>query len=568
MRQAPGGRVTGARTGLELEPTEPGGPLVRDYMLGSTLLAPFFAGHPTDTQAFRRKADAVGNRMPARDRQRVRDAYRPTTTVAAAKLERVLAGEGVAVTTGQQAGLFGGPLYTVFKILSAVRLADALEARLNRPVLAVFWVGSHDHDWVEVNHAHTVDSDGALRRIEVAGQAEPAVAMFDRILGPPIESALAELLGLLPDSAFTPALTELLRASYRPDQSMASAFADLLHGLLRDFHLALFDPAHPSVWPVSGPVIGREIASAETHATLLESTADRLTRAGYQAQVTIATEAANAFLHDKNGRDRLMRENGGWALRRTKRVLGDEELRRLIRDEPDRFTPNVLLRPIVESTLIPTVAYVGGPAEVSYFAQIGCLFEAHGIEPPVVVPRHGITIVEAGVRRVLDKFSLEPHDFARPFHEVATRVVRENLPRTVTEPVDNLRVTIEREFATLIDGAASVDPTLRDWAAGIRNRILGEIREADRKITAHLRKRSRIELELLRKAAVNLYPAGAPQERVVSVVPLIARYGPGLLHDVAATMEHRLDGVVAGWTGVECGSATGTADLPLGTGQE
>jgi bacillithiol synthase len=567
-RRAADNRLTGSKTGLELRLTEPGGHLIRDYIEGAPALAPFYAGHPTDPESFRRKAAAVSSRMAGRDRQRVREAYRPTTSAAADKLEQVLSGTGLAVTTGQQAGLFGGPLYTVFKIISAVRLAEALEARLERPVLAVFWVGSHDHDWIEVNHAHTVDSDGTLHRLELEGDAEPAVAMFDRMLGPSIERTVAELVALLPDSAFSPALVDLVRSSYRPEQTMASAFADLLYGLLRDFDVALFDPAHSSVWPVSGPVIEREITNAKAHTRLLESTADRLIRAGYTAQVAIAADAANAFLHDENGRDRLMLENGGWALRRTKRTLGDAELHRLIREAPDRFTPNVLLRPIVESTLIPTIAYVGGPAEVSYFAQIGCLFDAHGIEPPVVVPRHGVTIVEARVRRVLDKFSLEPNDFARPFHEVATRVVRESLPETVTDPVENLRTTTETEFETLIEGAAAVDPTLRDWAAGIRNRILGEIRDADRKITSHLRKRSRIELEQLRKAAINLYPGGSPQERVVSVVPLIARYGPGLLQDIAEIMEHRLDGRIAGWTGVECGSTAPTGDLHAGTAQE
>jgi bacillithiol biosynthesis cysteine-adding enzyme BshC len=546
---------TGAVTGIELHVGQPAGELVRDFVAGDARLAPFYAGHHRDLSPYRAKADEVRRRLSAADRQRLRAAYRPTNARVEAKLDRVLAGDGVAVTTGQQAGLFGGPPYTIYKILSTIRLAESLEERLGQPVVAVFWIGSHDHDWVEVNHAHVVDSANVVRRIEVEGDAEPQVAMSERIIGAPIASALDAVISALPQTEFAAPLIELLRGTYRPDATMAGAFGDLLHNLLADFDVVLFDPAHPIAKAAAGPLIAHELESSAAHAALLDAQSRRLVRAGYHAQVTIAAEAANVFLHDDAGRDRLVRENGGWFLRRTKRLLTVEEVRALVAAEPGHFSPNVLLRPVVESALIPTIAYVGGPAEISYFAQIGCLFGAHGIEAPLAVPRQSVMIVEAKVRKVLNKFGLEPTDFARPFHELSTQVIHGELPESVTGPLERLKPFLDSNYQELVEGAASIDPTLRGWLAGNRSNVLNQLEAAEKKITSHLKKRSEVELEQLAKAAVNLYPEGTHQERVLSLLPLIARYGPGLLADLASIMEPEFDGSFDGWNGVECTGA-------------
>jgi bacillithiol synthase len=545
--------MTGPGTGLELHVGPPSGRLISDYLNGEEALRGFFAGHPLDPDAYRRKAAAVRRRMDMAVRARVRSAYRPTNASAAGKLERVLSGDGFAVTTGQQPGLFGGPLYTLYKILSAVRLAETLEPIVEQPVLAVFWIGAHDHDWAEVNHAHVVDSANQLRRIEIAGDAEPPFAMYDRVLGQPATAVTDEFVRMLPDSEFARPLIDALGSAYRPDRTMSAAFGDLLYALLRDMDVAIFDPSHPDVFRAAGPVLANDLAHAEEHERLVRAQSERLASAGYPVQVAVADDGSNVFLHDENGRDRLMRENGGWTLRRTKRTLSDVELTGLVASHPEMFSPNVLLRPVVESSLIPTLAYVGGPAETSYLAQIGCLFEAHGIEPPLVMPRRNVTIVEGKIRKVLDKFSLSPSDFAKPFHELATEVIRGELPDAVVGPTDRLRATIEREYEVLIEGAAAIDPTLRGWITGNRNAILSQLEAAQKKVTSHLKKRSDVELDQLGKAAVSLYPDGSPQERTLNVLPLLARYGPGLLLDLAGVMSYEIDVTADGWNGVDCG---------------
>jgi bacillithiol biosynthesis cysteine-adding enzyme BshC len=269
--------------------------------------------------------------------------------------------------------------------------------------------------------------------------------------------------------------------------------------------------------------------------------------------VPVSDDATNVFLHDEQGRERLVREDGRWLLRRTRRQLADGELHDLMEHRPEHFSPNVLLRPVVESAIFPTICYVGGPSEVAYFAQIGCLFRSHGIEPPVVFPRFGVTIIENKVRKVLERSGMDASDFRRPFHEIATRYVKDEMPVAVTGPLARLRETIRSEYDALRDAAADIDPTLRKWIEGVRNGTLGEVDGAEKKVASHLKRKSDVVLEQLRKAAVNLFPENAPQERVLNVLPYLARYGPDLLGDVARAMQVEMvpDGA-PGWTGVRC----------------
>jgi bacillithiol biosynthesis cysteine-adding enzyme BshC len=545
--------MTGRRTQLEIHvgPVT-GSELVRDYYRGTDALAPFFAAFPFDPEAYQRKADAVHARMPRGEREPIAASLQPTTDAARSRLARILAGDGVVVTTGQQTGLFGGPLYTIYKILTAVRLAATIEARTGQPCLAVFWVAADDHDWAEVNHVLALDAENRVRRIELAGADEPPVAMSARQFGDEIGSALDALAALLPPSEFAGPLLDLLRQAYRPGTTMAVGFRELLAALLARFDLALLDPTAPVVKQRAARILEKELRETVHHNQLLARQSDRLVAAGYHAQVNIVEDVSNVFLHDALGRERLVREDGDWLLRRTKRVFPDAELMALLASEPARFSPNVLLRPVVESALLPAVAYVGGPAEIGYFAQIGCLFSAHGVEPPIVFPRFGATIVEAKVRKVLDKFGLSIEDVQHPFHEVVTRIVRDELPAGVTGSLGTLRTALHSGYDRLANAATEVDPTLRGSLVSMRNQALGQLDAAEKKITSHLKKRSEVEIEQLRKAAANLYPDGAPQERVLNVVPFLARYGQELLEDMADAMQIRLEQPNPRWSGVRC----------------
>jgi bacillithiol biosynthesis cysteine-adding enzyme BshC len=529
-----------------------GGQLVRDYLAGADSVAPFFTGHFGDVEAYRRKAADVDTRFSGTAVSALSSVIRPLGD-AADRLRSVLAGQGYFVTTGQQPALFGGPLYTLYKALAAIRLAAALEPMLGRPVLALFWIGADDHDWDEANHAAALDAQNYAQRISVSAPADAVpLPLSERRWGADVTRAVAEFSELLPRTEFSDDIVAHLQRVYSPDATVADSFTATLELLLRDERIALISSAAPELRRAGAPVLRASIDDAAEHAVLLERQTARLLAAGYHTQVTVAADASNVMLLDELGRDRLVRSDGGWVTRREKRPLREAELLALLDETPEVFSPNVLLRPVVENATLPTIAYVAGPGEIAYFAQIGCLFAAFGMLPPIVVPRPSITIIESKVRKVLDKSGLDADAFARPYHELVTDIIRQEMPDDVAGALSALRNAVQSGYETLTSAASFIDPTLAGPLTTARNNGLAQLNEIEKKITAHLRQRNEILVEQLRKAAANLYPEGAVQERVLNPLPYVARYGPELVGAIAAAMD-LAPHAVAAWAGPECG---------------
>lgn len=537
---------------VHVEPLK-GPPLVRDYYAAAPALAPFFPGSPWDAHAWTRVAADVRAYFDAQKLQGMIPAVRAGTDAARAKLQRIAAGDGFFVQTGQQAGLFGGPLYTVHKILTAVRLAQNAEKQLGVPVAPLFWIAADDHDFAEVNHAYVLSDQHELHRLELPDDQGPPASMERRKLGPAIASLHAELAALLPQSDDARELTAFLQRTYTPDASVAEAFGALIGFLFRRFDLLITSSADPTVKRMAAPLMRYELAHAEAHEDAVNEQTQRLVSRGYHEQVPVRSDAANVSYEDEHGRDRLLRLGNDWELSRSKQRLTSAELDQLLEREPLRFSANVLLRPVVASAVFPTLAYVGGPAEISYFAQIGCLFAAHGVPMPLVVPRAGVEIVEYKVQKVLDKFRLSTADVRVPFDRLVTRVVRAELPPQVTGTIAQLREDLAAGYARLIEAAVNIDPTLQGPLESARNAGHKTLADMDRKIVRHLKRRNVVELEQLRRAATNLYPLGQPQERVIGVATYYARYGPAILDAVAEHIDFTFDRPAPDWVGVMCG---------------
>jgi bacillithiol biosynthesis cysteine-adding enzyme BshC len=327
-----------------------------------------------------------------------------------------------------------------------------------------------------------------------------------------------------------------------------------MEAVLGDLTLGFVDAQDPALRRAGLPVLGRELEHAAAHEAALRRQTERLEAAGYSAQVAVLPGAANVFHEDEeHGRERLLREDGSWVLRASKRRLSDEELRGELERSPERFSANVVLRPVVESAVFPTLAYVGGPGEVRYLAQTGCLFEAHGIGMPLVFPRLGVTLVEGKVRKVLEKFGLDEDDLVgRPIHEVIAGVVRDDVPEDVQTALSGLRQSLQQGFQAVYDAAEGIDPTLKGPIFGARNEGFKALSEVEKKIRQHVKLKQETALEQIEKVAVNLAPAGKPQERVLNVHQYLARYGSELVPSILERMEIELDESGEGWAGVRC----------------
>jgi bacillithiol biosynthesis cysteine-adding enzyme BshC len=527
--------------------------LIEDYYAGARTLSPFYAGYPWSRSAFQRRAEQLRNGFTPGRGEILRSAVQATSPRAAEKLGAIAGGHGFVVTTGQQPVLFGGPLHTAYKILTAVKLAETLENTLGVPVAPLFWLPADDHDWHEVNHISILDTKNQLIRLELPENSDAPRSMAHRRLGEAVVDLIAQFRAAVPNNDFATQCTQLLESCYRPDATVADAFRALITQLFAPFDLLTTSSADPSLKRFGIPLFRAELEQAESHGALLRAQTDRLIKAGYHEQVAITPDAANVMYEDETGRERLVRDGKGWLLRRTKRYFEHDELLEMLEAEPERFSANVLLRPVLESFAFPTLAYVGGPAEVSYFAQTGCLFAAHGVNMPLVFPRASLDLVEAKIRKVLDKYNFKPTDFRRPLHELISQRARDELPEGVRAALLQLRRSMTTGYETLVEASLGIDPTLRGPLESARNAGYKQVEDAERKILSHLKKQQQTSSEQLQKASVHLFPDGNLQERVVGAVSYLARYGPDLLTGIARALEVRIGrDEPEGWDGVRC----------------
>jgi bacillithiol biosynthesis cysteine-adding enzyme BshC len=434
------------------------------------------------------------------------------------------------VTTGQQPGLFGGPLYNVSKALSAARLAEALEDRLAKPVLTLFWVSSEDHDWEEACHAEVIGVDNELHRVAVRAPDPGVTPPIHRIrLRNGSAAAVDEFLGYLPRTDFSDEYFTLLRDAFGPGRTISEGFHATLQHLLGRFGVFFTDAAMPAVKQASLPLLLEELDRGAELESVLQATASAIERAGFGLQVPILEGGVNLFLEGPAGRERIYREGAAYRLRTSGERLSREDVRARAQADPTVLSPNVLLRPVIESSLFPSLAYVGGPGEMAYFGELREYFRAHGVEMPVVHPRWAATPIESKIRKVLDKFGLDPSALRRPFHEVAGDIARDEMPAEVRAALGKLRGALGGGLTELKRAVAAVDKTLAGPVQQTGSQAYAALDDLERKVVQAVKRESEIGLAQLEKAQIHLFPLGKPAERVQSPFYYLARYGGAVL---------------------------------------
>jgi bacillithiol biosynthesis cysteine-adding enzyme BshC len=470
------------------------------------------------------------------------EAFVPISAVAPV-LDKLRRPDVLVVTTGQQPGLFTGPLYTIHKALSAVALARACEARWKRPVVPVFWAAGGDHDFAEGNHATWNTPDGPTVTMTLRERAPdaPLTPLYREPVGPEIEPVLERLaqdIGALPYGEKT---VDLFRRWYRPDTNLSAACAGVIAELLAPFGVLVFDATHPATKRAQMPALLRALAQAETLDQALVTRHRALSQAGQDPGVAVGDGATLVMVEGKLGRDRLAARSPGFVTRRSHEQLSLAEIERLAAADPGRFSPNVLLRPAVESVMLPTVAYVAGPGELRYLALAEALYAPLGIVRQLPEPRWSGLLLDARIDRVLAKFDASLGELLLPGHQLENRVVRANLPPDAVGALAALRGTVGPSFSILIGTAGVIDPTIERSLTSIGRRAAEQVERAEQKLVNHLRKRQSVEARQILRARDLVQPLGQPQERVITLAPWLAKYGPSLLTDLAAEIQQWYD---------------------------
>jgi len=506
-------------------------PFVADYAFDYAKVAEFFAGDPRSPQAWQeaiarsrdyaRPLDAITDVVQAQQQRR----GAPTEAIAAAA--RLRDRQTVAVVTGQQAGLFGGPLFTLLKALTALELAETLRAQHGVPVVAIFWIDAEDHDWDEVKSCGVLDASLTHRTIAIGdppgAQLEPVARVrLDHTIG----AALAELANTLAPTEFTAPLLETLRNAYDPGTGMADAFGKWMESVLGSRGLVVYNSADPAAKPLAASVFAREIERAGETARLAAAAGAAMESRGYTAQVTPHPDTV-ALFHLNRGRQPIRIQDDMLVVGddvRSKTALLDR-----VREAPHEFSPNVLLRPIVQDTLFPTICYVAGPNELAYLGQLRNIYAAFGVPMPLMTQRGTATLLDSNAARFLVRHDVQLDQLQAQDEALLNRLLESQLPPGVDAAMHDVALLLQERMEQLAMTVVQIDATLEGAARSALGRMQDDLKKLHGKMIQAAKRKDETLRRQFHHVQAQAFPDGHPQERSVGFVHFLNKYGPTLI---------------------------------------
>ena len=444
-----------------------------------------------------------------------------------ANIDALLNDNTVAVVTGQQVGLFTGPLYTILKTLTTLKLVESLAERYpDYNFVPVFWLEGEDHDLEEVNSIKVLSASNDLQefRYEMKRVADDenlgAVGKIE--FDESIETIFANLDQSIIQTEFKSRVLKLFRMAYQKGMTFNRAFVHLMNVLLENSGLVFLDPNDKDVKKLLAPLFQRELAETPKFCKLvIDQSADIEKK--YHAQ--IKPKSLNLFFFHRGGRYLLEPRSDGYSLKGTRQHLTREFVSDAATNTPELFSPNVVLRPICQDWLLPTLAYVAGPGEIAYFGQLKTLYEAVDIPMPIIYPRASATILEEKADKVLERFSISILDIYRDVEMVKEKVAAEVSDINLDEVFGGTFVSIQEAFEAIAPVLQKIDPTLNGALENVSRKTTVNIEGLKERAVAAQMRQHEVSLRQIDKAANLIYPQGNFQERELNVVYFLNKYG-------------------------------------------
>ena len=434
--------------------------------------------------------------------------------------------DSLVIFTGQQVGLFGGPLFTIYKAISIIKLAQELSFRFSRSFIPIFWLDSEDHDFEEVRSTSIIDKENQLEEIRYSPSKIPSgEPMYKVVLEEEINSCVVKLKSSLHPTEFKNEVTQTLVNCYSKGESISNSFAKWMTRLLGKYGLVIADPGDRELKKLAIDFFLKEIENPSKSMKLVKETGKTLESSGYHQQVVKSEEMVNLFLEVKEKRSTLKWSGEAIQIDGVNRKLSQNELRQIIEEEPERLSPNVLLLPLMRSYLFPTAAYVGGPGEISYYAQLKSVFEFFDVPMPIVYPRASVTLIEDKIKQVLQKYSLEFIDLFQDPEILINSILKEKFPDPLENTLEKKRNEILKILDSLEQELISSEPTLKQNLETTRGKIDYELKRLGEKLFQAYRQKDQTLKEQVYKAKKNLFPDNKLQERVLNLVPYLIKYG-------------------------------------------
>lgn len=434
------------------------------------------------------------------------------------------------VFTGQQVGIWGGPLFTVYKAISDLKLAAWLSEKLKTKVIPLFWLATDDHDFLEVNHIYLLDPQSQVIKIEYKPTTDwNGKPVAKVVLDESINVFSKTVNENLSETKYKNEISGKLNEFYKEGEHLSTAFARWLVFLLGKYGLVLVNPADEDLKRLAAPIFEKEIEQNGKLENIFRATNTKLEQNKYHQQIKKKEGYLNIFL-DNGQRSTVRKERDVFVVETTQEKYTAEQIRKLLNQKPNLFSPNVVLRPVVQSYLFPTLAYIGGPSEVAYFAQLKELHKALEVNMPVVYPRAAVTLLERKTLEITRKYNLDIKDIlTQDIESVINQVMEKTLPPDWEENFIKTQAEIRQKFEKLEQDVIQLEPTLKETFATTKGKIDFELNKLKEKYFQAYKRKNKVVREQLYKVKNHLYPENDLQERKFNMVYYLNKYGLSLI---------------------------------------
>jgi bacillithiol biosynthesis cysteine-adding enzyme BshC len=465
-----------------------------------------------------------------------------TSAKAQKYLDYLNTSNSVIIITGQQLGLFASPIYTIYKIISTLKLTEELNAKdAQFNYVPVFWLESEDHDFQEINHIGIFDKSFQAKQLLYKGKDKGKVSLRHYSLESSINTFLSEIRENLLDTEFSEMLFKQLDDFYREDQDWTSAITLFLKEIFSSYGLLFFFPGDKEIKNLSIDFFSQALESNEDLRVLFNRQSKNLNAQGYQSQVK--NLAGQTFVHieqDDGQRAHLYKNGEGYYFKNTGTIIEHTEILKRIKTDPTAVSTTVVSRPLLQSWLLPVGAYVAGPGEIAYWAQISPMFTSLDLVMPIVYPRISATIVEPKISRYIKKYELDPAQIPQKKQEFIREYFRSKNEAEQENPIKNLSNLFDQETDNIVSYLKSLDQTLvgignksidrlKQTLSNLENRVIAAREQKDAQLTNHLQ-----------QIHTSFYPQDLPQERFLSPVYYINKFGPEFINTIYSQLDHHI----------------------------
>lgn len=443
--------------------------------------------------------------------------------------------KALAIVTGQQLTVFGGPLFTIYKIVTAIKKAEEFERKYNRPVVPVFWLADEDHDYEEAAEFNLPVQD-EIRRFFYEKESAPEARVHEISFENALDAFIEEIKKSQHETDFTSELWPLLEKGYTKGKTFGFAFGKMILNLFSDHGVILCGTNSVTAKELTKEVLADSVKHKNPLFEALNDQTEALENEGYSGQVQV--HKSNLFIIDDEGnRNKLNTENDIWLDESSGETYTDDQLISLIQESPQKFSPNVFLRPLLQSKLLPDVAYVAGPGEVAYYAQLKPLYNAFNLQMPVIIPRLSATIIESSVERHSQKLPFQLEDYSQRIEDMERQYIKRSNAPDIEDIFSTWTKSIEEASAESIQRIQDIDSTLEGTAEKAKSHFLNDLNKVKGKVYRAVKDQEKIQISRISKVQNSLFPNRNLQEREIAFIYFMNKYGVHIWDELLKNLE-------------------------------